>query len=263
MATLPTITIVTPSYQQAEFLERTMNSVLRQDYPALEYIVLDGGSTDGSVDIIKRYAGRLKYWRSGKDAGQSAAINEGLKMAQGDIVGWLNSDDTLAADALFRIGRFYAENPRTDLVYGNTHLIDAQDRVIRRLVSTKTSAFELAHFNRDIWSQPGTTWRRSLHDKIGYLDESLHLFMDGDWWIRVARQFNITRLPAHLGNLRIHPLTKSTTRLDTAAADDRVLEQRYGTIYRGGLRRRWFDLRRKGRILRDPRNWLYRLGIPV
>ncbi|QOV91403.1 glycosyltransferase family 2 protein [Humisphaera borealis] len=261
MNQLPRITFVTPSYQQAKYLERTIRSVLDQGYPNLEYFVLDGGSNDGSVEIIKKYADRIQFWTSEKDGGQSAAINRGLRMATGEIVGWLNSDDTLAPGALHRIGRFYARHPNADLIYGHTCTIDVDDRVIRPLVAVPTNAKELIRYTHDLWSQPGTSWRRNLHDRLGYLDESLQCMMDGDWWIRVARTSQIRLLPVHLGNLRIHGESKTSSASLRARwdAEQEILDQRYGYMLRGGLERRWFYARRLARILRSPRSLLYRL----
>jgi glycosyltransferase involved in cell wall biosynthesis len=257
----PKITIVTPSYQQARFLERTFQSVLSQGYPNLEYIVLDGGSRDGSVDIIRRYEQHLTYWRSAPDGGQSAAINEGLQLATGDVVGWLNSDDTLAANALMRIGRFYEQNPTVDLLYGHTFIIDEEDRPLVRLVSVPTNVDELVHQTPNLFSQPGTTWRRSVHQRVGYLDSTLHYTMDCDFWIRTAQVCQIRCLPAHLGNLRNHEATKSFSQRAPMQEEMRRLAEKYQTRTPSTLSRKVFRLKRRFRILRDPRNWIYRLGL--
>ena len=258
---MPRITIVTPSYQQASFLERTIESVLSQGYPNLEYMIFDGGSTDGSVEIIKRYANKLACWDSEPDGGQSAAINKGLRQASGEILGWLNSDDTLAKRSLWKIGEFYARHPEVDLLYGHTHVIDADDRVLRRLISVPTCAKELIHYTRDIWSQPGTTWRRRLQERIGLLDESLHYAMDGDFWIRAAMNGRICCFPTHLANLRKHSLTKSRTAEGKFREEHRELDSRYGPMIRQGFAFWMFSFRRKARIILQPRNWAYKMGI--
>lgn len=257
-SSLPRITIVTPSYQQSRYLERTIRSVLDQNYVNLEYIVLDGGSTDGSVEIIKKYAERIDFWISEKDGGQSAAINRGLKMATGEVVGWLNSDDTFAPGALHRIAKRYQGDRELDLLYGHTCLIDSEDRVIRRLVSIPTTGYEVRYFCRDLWSQPGTTWRRRVHDKVGYLDESLHFLMDGDFWIRASQVAKLRCIPYHLANLRIHGQTK-TSNIQANQLADAELQHRHGEVIKTGWRARQFWIRRKLRILRDPRNWIHRL----
>jgi glycosyltransferase involved in cell wall biosynthesis len=128
MNPLPRITIVTPSFNQAAFIEETILSVLSQEYPSLEYIVMDGGSTDGSVEFIRKYEGKLAYWQSGKDKGQSDAISNGFARATGEILGWLNSDDTLAQGTLRRVGEFFAAHPDVDITYGNMYLIDPSGR---------------------------------------------------------------------------------------------------------------------------------------
>jgi glycosyltransferase involved in cell wall biosynthesis len=258
---LPRITLVTPSYQQAQFLERTIRSVLDQGYPDLEYFVLDGGSQDGSRDIIERYAHRLAYWTSEKDAGQSAAINNGLRRASGEVVGWLNSDDTLAPGSLWRLGRFYALHPKVDLLYGHTYTIDADDRVLRRMVSVPTDADELIHYTPNIFSQPGTTWRRHIHEQLGYLDESLQYTMDCDFWIRAAKRFTLRCLPTHLGNLRIHGATKSSSQRDPMALEMERLARTYRSRAFSPWELRAYRLRRMFKVLRDPRNWSYRLGL--
>jgi glycosyltransferase involved in cell wall biosynthesis len=260
LSPLPRITLVTPSYQHASFLERTLRSVLDQNYPNLEYIVLDGGSTDGTLEILHKYQSRLSYWHSEKDAGQSAAINYGLRMAHGEIVGWLNSDDTLAPRALWQIAARYAREPDVDLLYGHTWLIDEHDRTLRRLVSVQTNAEELTQYTANLFSQPGTTWRRRLHDRIGFLDESLQYTMDCDFWIRAARHSKMRCVPIHLGNLRLHSGTKTASQNGPMQIEMNKVVARYRTIEPAAHDERMFRMRRRLRILRDPRNWAYRLG---
>lgn len=255
------ISAVTPSFRQARFLERTILSVLDQGCTDLEYVVVDGGSDDGSVEIIQRYASRLAWWTSEADHGQSHAINKGLLRATGDIVGWINSDDTLAPGALARIAAVFERHPDVQLVYGNVHLIDAEDRVLRRLVAVPTCFAELQRFNRNLWSQPGTFWRRGLHQRLGYLDESLHCTMDCDWWSRVSRSERIHHLPAHVANLRIYGATKSSTQAERFASEHRLLDQRYGGPETRAWRQRLFALQRLARIARVPANWHYRFGM--
>jgi glycosyltransferase involved in cell wall biosynthesis len=258
--TLPRISLVTPSFQQVGFIERTLRSVLDQGYPHLEYIVLDGGSTDGTVEILRKYESQLAYWHSKKDAGQSAAINEGLRIAKGEILGWLNSDDTLAPDALWRIGERYAREHDVDLIYGHTWVIDEHDRTLRRLISIPTNADELTLYTPNLFSQPGTTWRRRLHDRIGYLDESLHYVMDCDFWIRAARGGKMRCVPVHLGNLRVHGATKTSNQAAMRTEMAQMLA-RYRERSPTPLSEQMFWLRRRLRILREPRNWAYRMGV--
>lgn len=261
MSDIPKISIVTPSFNQGAFLERTIRSVLDQKYPALEYMVIDGGSTDGSVDILRNHAHQLAYWVSERDGGQSEGINKGLRRATGDIVGWLNSDDTLAPGSLNRIAAIYRDDPDADLVYGHTCLIDVDDRVIKRIVAVPTNARELIRYNRNIWSQPGTTWRRRLQERIGLLDESLHYTMDNDFWIRAALGGKIHFAPYHLGNLRIHSTAKGSRFVERFQREQAILDQRYGAEYRDHAHRLMFKSRRIFRALASPASVAFYFGL--
>jgi glycosyltransferase involved in cell wall biosynthesis len=257
MPDVPTLTIVTPSFQQARYLERTIRSVLDQNYPKLEYIIMDGGSTDGSIEIIKKYQDRLAYWQSQKDNGQSDAINQGLARATGEIVGWLNSDDVFAPGALRTIGRYYHQHPECEFLYGHCDLIDAEDCVIRRLFAVPTNAYELLNFNRNLFGQPGTTWKRSLQERIGLLDPTLHYAMDCDFWLKASRATRLHFVPRHLASLRVHEQAKSTDANEQRfIAEHRKLDERYGANEQNrSLRAKLFRIQRAARILRQPANW--------
>jgi glycosyltransferase involved in cell wall biosynthesis len=259
---LPSISLVTPSFQQARFLERTIRSVIDQGYPRLEYILIDGGSTDGSIDIIRKYQDRLDYWSSEADRGQAHAINKGFRQAKGDLLGWLNSDDTLAPGALLQIGSLFLSNPDVDLVYGHTFLIDETDTLVGRQLAVPTNLRELIHYNRNMWSQPGTFWRRRLYERAGPLDESLIYALDCDFWIRAASVGTIYCLPHHLANLRIHAGTKSKAKRPQFLEEHQQLDQRYGKEFRTGMRHSWFRLRKRIRVLRRPSNWVALLRPP-
>ncbi len=206
----PRLTIVTPSYNQGQFLEDTIRSVLEQGYPSLEYFVVDGGSTDDSVPIIRGYANQLSWWTSEPDRGQSDAINKGLRRATGAIVAWINSDDTYEPGALAKAAAALRDRPDVGMIYGDVNYIDASGRVIRR-------KRELA-FDRVMGSmigfgllvpQPTAFWRRELLDRVGYLREDLHYNMDGEYWSRMARVTRIEHLPVVLANTRWHPDAKT------------------------------------------------------
>jgi glycosyltransferase involved in cell wall biosynthesis len=213
---LPLISVVTPSYNQARFLEDTLRSVLSQDYPRSEHIVVDGGSTDGSVDIIRRHAPHLRYWVSEPDRGQSHAINKGLAMAQGGVLAWLNSDDTYLPGALAEVGAFFARHPDVDLVYGDYVYTDADGRPLRRRHVFATMSYESLLYH-DYLGQPAVFFRRSLFDKVGPLDESLHYCMDWDLFLRMWRVCRPRHLPVVLATYRLDQSAKSNAE-DTAAA---------------------------------------------
>jgi len=207
MTEWPLITIVTPSYNQARFLEETICSVLDQKYPNLEYIIIDGGSTDGSVDIIRRYERFLSWWVSEPDRGQAEAINKGFMRAQGEILGWLNSDDCYLPNALYSIAQYFRLNPSVDLVYGNVLSVDEQGTPFH-LQSFKSYAInDLMAFQ--IISQPAVFFRRSVLSRTGLLDPSYHFLLDHHLWLRIAAIGTIAYLPLTLAAARYHPLAKN------------------------------------------------------
>jgi glycosyltransferase involved in cell wall biosynthesis len=169
---LPRITIVTPSYNQGQYLEATIQSVLGQGYPDLEYIIMDGGSTDESVTVIKKYEKYLAYWVSAPDGGQAAAVNAGFGRATGGILAWLNSDDTYLPDALRRAAETL-DDGKPDLVFGNCmYFIQESGQVILTNVGIAQQAYDLP--TCDYLSQSSTFWTRRAWDLVGPLDESLH-----------------------------------------------------------------------------------------
>ncbi|MGC9000838.1 glycosyltransferase family 2 protein [Caldisericum sp.] len=203
----PKISIVTPSYNQAEFLERTILSVLNQNYPNLEYIIIDGGSTDGSVEIIKKYEKYLSYWVSEKDRGQAHALNKGFEKAAGDLVGWQNSDDIYLPYSFFEVVDAWKKYPDYDVVYGNVYLIDENDNILRDMRYIPFNLDYLIYYDWNLSSQ-GVFWKRSLFDKIGYL-ENYPVCFDLDWFIRLGKttkKFKFIR--KFLGGYRIHSRSK-------------------------------------------------------
>ena len=203
----PKISIVTPSYNQDEFLERTILSVLNQNYPNLEYIIIDGGSSDGSVEIIKRYEKYLSYWISENDEGQADAINKGFRIATGDIVAWQNSDDIYLPGTFCSIVNEFKIHPDFDVVFGNIYLIDENDKILKDM---RFVPFDLEHLIYYDWnlSSQGVFWKRKLFDKVGYLKNYKVLF-DLDWFIRLgktSKKFHFIR--KFLGGYRIHSKSK-------------------------------------------------------
>jgi glycosyltransferase involved in cell wall biosynthesis len=218
MARAPLVSIVTPSYNQADFIAATIESVLQQDYPHVELIVIDGGSTDGSVDVIRRYQKHLKYWVSEPDRGQADAINKGYRIASGDLIGWLNSDDELTPGSIARLVRYFGARPEVGLVYGDLERIDASGQ---HIAFDHYEDFDLVQFVRTAAyiSQPGSLVRRSVLDAIGPLDTELRFMMDLDQWLRAALVCRFGYERSVVARFRVHDEAKSSGRLDVAAED--------------------------------------------
>lgn len=183
--TFPKITVVTPSYNQGQFIEETILSVLNQNYPNLEYIIIDGGSTDNTVEVIKKYADKINYWVSEKDTGQANAINKGLKRATGDILCWLNSDDYYFKDTL----NYVAQNlnpANKEILFGEVdHIYDITGEIIHSDVKNKLDNYELSIFDYII--QPGSFWTKKVWEETNGVDEKLHFVFDWDWFLRAKK----------------------------------------------------------------------------
>ncbi|MBV9547460.1 MAG: glycosyltransferase, partial [Chloroflexi bacterium] len=173
------LSVITPSFNQSRFIERTIRSVLDQELSAIELLVMDGGSTDGTVDILRAYSDRC-FWVSESDKGQAHAINKGLSIARGDIIGWLNSDDIYRPGALETVLRFFDAHPDIDLVYGDAEFIDEDDEIIAPYYTEPWNLERLA----DVCyiCQPAAFFRQSVTTRYGPLDESLHYCMDYEYW---------------------------------------------------------------------------------
>jgi glycosyltransferase involved in cell wall biosynthesis len=225
----PVISVVTPSYNQAPFLEECLRSVLLQGYPALELIVLDGGSDDGSGAIIGRYAPWLAFWRSARDDGQAAAIAEGFERSSGAILAWLNSDDCYRPGALPRVGRFFARHPRLAFASGDVYLTDAASSIKGRIYAIRPNRFLTANLGRHVWPQQGSFWRREVYQRVGGIDRSLRFCMDRDLFLRLTAAGPARRIPGPpLADFRQHEAAKSSTILHVAAAEGQRLIERYG-----------------------------------
>jgi glycosyltransferase involved in cell wall biosynthesis len=207
MSDQPLVSIITPSYNQAAFLEQTLRSVLDQDYPNLEYLVVDGGSDDGSVEIIKRYESRLAWWVSEKDRGQAEAINKGLARAKGDYVTWLNSDDFYLPGAIRSAVEVLQARPETALVYGDVLAVDATGKVTKVLRYANWGLEGLMGFN--IIGQPAVFMRRSALERAGTLDLSYHYLLDHQLWLRVAQQGAMQYVPQQWAAARFHSQSKN------------------------------------------------------
>ncbi len=188
---LPAITVITPSYNQGQFIGQTIESVLRQDYPNLQYLIIDGASTDHTAKVVAPYRNRLTFI-SERDQGQTDAINKGLRMATGDIVCWLNSDDYFLPGTLQAVGTFFAANPEKLWLTGDCQIVDEAGQPIQEPIR------QYKRVLRSLWPaaflgvtnavcQPATFWRRAAHQPLGYLREDLRYTMDYDWWLRLAQ----------------------------------------------------------------------------
>lgn len=223
----PRITVVTPSYQQGRFLEATMDSVLDQGYPNLEYIVVDGGSTDGSLSLLHRYEERLAWWISEPDRGQAHAINKGFARGTGEILGWLNSDDLLLPGSLHRIANAFRRRPSTSAVAGLRRRIDVEGHAHGSWIRDLPTKAHLRHYC--CLAQETVYWRRSVWEKLGPLDETLHYALDYEYWLRMVHNgFAFTWLPHYLGALREHPETKTALLKAVRRSDLKEVYRRYG-----------------------------------
>ena len=221
---LPRISIVTPSYNQAAFLHKTLDSVLDQNYPNLEYIVIDGGSTDGSTNILREYGSNLAYWVSEPDQGQSHAINKGFARATGEILTWLNSDDMLLPGSLHSVGEIFARYPQILWLTGQPANLDVRDHL--RVSPLKTGRFRTLirhgwYHGRGLGfiRQEGTFWRRSLWEQVGAaINEAKHYAMDADLWRRFAHHTDLVTVDMPLAAFRAQPQQK-TAQLDRYYAE--------------------------------------------
>jgi len=210
---MPIISIVTPSFRQAHMIERTIASVVNQQYPKLDYFIQDGGSNDGTTSVLEKWADRLTGWESTPDGGQSAAINLGFAKTTGEIMAWLNSDDLLMPGSLSYVASFFHRNPHIDVLYGNRLLIDEDDALIGRWVLPGHDDKVLPW--ADYVPQETLFWRRSIWDKVGGIDESFKFAMDWDLLLRFrAAGARFAHRPVYLGAFRIHAKQKTSAAIN-------------------------------------------------
>jgi GT2 family glycosyltransferase len=223
------VSLVTPSYNQGRFLEATLRSVLEQEYSCLEYIVQDGGSTDESLDVIRRWEHRLAHWESVKDRGQAHAVNLGFQRATGDVMAWLNSDDLLLPGALAYVARYFERHPRIDVVYGHRLLIDHEGNEIGRWILPRHDNAILPW--ADYVPQETMFWRRRIWDSVGAaMDESFQFTLDWDLILRFRdAKARFRRLPRFLGAFRIHPEQKTLAQRVTVG--NREMQRLYQRVH--------------------------------
>ncbi|MEW5828154.1 MAG: glycosyltransferase family 2 protein [Chloroflexota bacterium] len=224
---LPSISIVTPSLNQGRFIEATIQSVLAQGYPSLEYIVADGGSTDGTLEILEKYDVSIR-WFSEKDNGQTNAINKGLKLAGGAILAYLNADDILLPGALRLVAEGFLSHPEAGWITGRSRIIDERGNAIRSFISLYKNALLLTRSHRlllvtNYISQPATFWRRALLDQCGLLDESFNFVMDYEYWLRLWKLTPPLIIHRELAGFRIQKMSKTTT---TGHLEDYIEEEK-------------------------------------
>ena len=219
----PRISIITPSYNQGEFIEATIRSVLLQGYPNLEYIIMDGGSTDQTVELIKRYEPWITAWVSAGDRGQSHAINKGLAQASGDILAYLNSDDYYLPGALLRVAEYHRQFPNADLLHGRCRYVDAVGTQVADQFGQISSLDEIVDLWEVWWAQrqfvqPEVFWTRRIMQRVGNFREELHYGMDYDYWCRIlAAGGTVGRVEAAFACFRLTPHQKSSQRGAVAA----------------------------------------------
>jgi glycosyltransferase involved in cell wall biosynthesis len=254
---LPIVSIVTPSFNQGRFVEQTIQSVLAQDYPHIEYMVIDGGSTDRSAEIIRRYETRLAYWVSEPDRGQTYAIRKGFARATGSILAWLNSDDLLTPSAVRIAVEYLRAQAGVGLVYGYLLHIDWRGNVVG---VNRMPAFYPAMFARNITLPQETAFfRREAFERAGGINQTLHFSMDFDLWCRLQQVAAVRHIPAFLGYFREHAAAKSVMFQDPASREGqkhldehrRVFAQHFARRLPTGLRARWYRLLHKARLLRE------------
>jgi len=233
MTDLPLVSIITPTFNQARYIEATIQSVLLQDYPHIEYMIVDGGSQDGTVDVIKKYERRsgvtppIAWWVSEKDKGQTDAINKGFAHANGEILAWLNSDDTYEPGAISAAVKYLQEHPEVGMVYGDCNFINEDGHVIGKFGSAQTDQRLLRQGYVHI-PQQTVFFRADLWKRVSPLDHSFYFAMDYDLWTRLAARTQLKYVPQTWANFRLHTTGK------TIVADDRCWPEMVRVHYRDG-----------------------------
>jgi glycosyltransferase involved in cell wall biosynthesis len=221
------VSIVTPSHNQVGYIEETIRSVLSQDYPQIEYLIVDGGSTDGTVHVLHKYSEKISWWVSEEDQGQTDAINKGFARAKGDVLAWINSDDTYEPGAVAAAVAFLQQHPEVGMVYGDCNYINESGDVIGRFPAAPTD-YRLLRRGYTHIPQQTMFFRADLWRQVGPLDPSFYFAMDYDLWTRIARRTKIQYVPQTWANFRLHTSGK------TIMADDHCWPEMVRVHYRDG-----------------------------
>src|SRR5712664_463639 len=215
---LPLVSVVTPTFNQAAFLTETIESVLSQDYPNIEYLIFDDGSTDETPEILSAYTGRVE-WESHANMGQTATINKGWERSHGEIITWLNSDDTYLPGAISKAVDYLQKHPAIDIVYGDTLLTNADGSPIERMKAAEFNYDELVAKDHNPIPQPSAFIRRSVMEDVGLLDPSYYYFMDWYFWLRAGIDHSIAYFPELLSTYRLHEASKTVAQAVRAAPE--------------------------------------------
>ena len=207
---LPSICIVTPSFNQGTYLEETIRSVLLQGYPNLEYIIMDGGSTDESISIIQKYADFLTHWESRCDNGQADAIKRGFALGKAEVLGWLNSDDYLMPAALINVGNRFINDQAIQMLIGSGWVVDEVGRKLKKMYSYPVSFESLLHHGQ-FFNQMSTFWKRDLYNQVGAIDDDLRFCFDYDLFLRLAKATAPNITDKVLSSFRLHGGSKTST----------------------------------------------------
>ena len=220
--------MVTPSYNQAAFIEETIRSVLLQGYPNLEYMIIDGGSSDDSVNIIKKYQQWLTYWTSEPDSGQSAAINKGFGKASGQLYSWLNSDDYLLESALMHIATAHFMSPTAGAWCGGCRIVDARGNIWTTSWPNRLDLDGIADWHSNHFAQPACFFSQEAWKQCGPLDEGLHYEMDFDLWLKIAKGFRIAKVDEPIAAAHVHKSGKIESNLGQTYAEQWIVQIRHG-----------------------------------